>query len=68
MGVNEFVWSIILIVWRYQNTSIHKDLVKIINVHFDDLSSLLDVENFLLEECDRDFLAQIFFCKGKVIR
>ena len=59
MGKDEFIGVVVRVDWGGEDTSIDEDLIEIVYIHRNDLSRLLDEQDFLLEERDRNFSAQV---------
>ncbi len=59
MGKDEFIWVVVRVAWGGEDTSIDQDLIEIVYIHCNDLSRLLDEQDILLEERDRNFSAQV---------
>ena len=59
MGKDEFIGVVVRVAWGGEDTSIDEDLIEIVYIHRNDLSRLLDEQDFLLEERDRNFSAQV---------
>ncbi len=59
MGKDEFIGVVVRVAWGGEDTSINEDLIEIVYIHRNDLSRLLDEQDVLLEESDRNFSAQV---------
>ena len=59
MGKDEFIGVVVRVAWGGEDTSIDEDLIEIVYIHRNDLSRLLDEQDILLEERDRNFSAQV---------
>ena len=64
MGKDEFIWVVVRVAWGNEDTSIDEDLIEIVYIHRNDLSRLLDEQDFLLEECDRNFQQPVALVEG----
>lgn len=59
MGKDEFIGVVVRVAWGGEDTSIDEDLIESVYIHRNDLSRLLDEQDVLLEESDRNFSAQV---------
>ncbi len=64
MGKDEFIWVVVRVAWGNEDTSINEDLIEIVYIHRNDLSRLLDEQDFLLEERDRNFSQPVALVEG----
>lgn len=64
MGKDEFIWVVVRVAWGNEDTLIDEDLIEIVYIHRNDLSRLLDEQDFLLEERDRNFPQPVALVEG----
>ncbi len=64
MGTDEFIGVVVGVARRGTDTSIDQNLIEIVYIHCHNLSRLLDQQDVLLKERDRNCSAQVGFCEG----
>ncbi len=64
MGKDEFIGVVVRVAWGGEDTSIDEDLIKIVYIHRNDLSRLLDEQDVLLKQGNGNFPQPVALVEG----